>query len=153
SSRPPRSSNDGRLLGTVWEGVMSFRLFIYYCAAWGAAAAFVGWVLGRMIAGDGTVSGASLKGMSLGLFLALGLSLLDAMAGGSQHDKATLSIKLTLALVIGTLGGLIGGFFGQLLYGWLGMGWVLVFGWMLTGVLIGAAPSAFDHIAAIMRKE
>ncbi len=132
---------------------MSFRVFIYYCAAWGAAAAFVGWILGRLIAGDSSLSGAALKGMALGLFLALGLALLDTLAGGSQRDKASLGIRLSLAVLIGAVGGLVGGFLGQALYAWLGMGWVLVLGWMLTGLLIGAAPSAFDHLGAIMRHE
>ena len=31
--------------GRPREGTMSFRLFVYYCAAWGAAAALFGWVL------------------------------------------------------------------------------------------------------------
>ena len=44
---------------------MSFRLFIYYCASWGAAAAFFGWILGRLIAGDGALSGAAMKGFTI----------------------------------------------------------------------------------------
>ena len=47
---------------------MSFRLFIYYCAAWGAAAAYFGWVMGRLIEGDSALGGAALRGLSLGLF-------------------------------------------------------------------------------------
>ncbi len=132
---------------------MSFRLFIYYCAAWGAAAAFFGWVLGQLIAGDSALSSAALKGMALGLFLALGLAVLDTLAGGAQRDKASLTIRLTLAVLIGAVGGLIGGFIAQVFYGWLKMGWVRIFGWMLTGLLIGAAPCAFDYLGAIMRHE
>jgi hypothetical protein len=59
---------------------MSFRLFIYYCAAWGAAAAYFGWVIGRAVEGDSQVLGATLRGLALGLFLALGLGLVDALA-------------------------------------------------------------------------
>jgi hypothetical protein len=135
------------------EDVMSFRLFIYYCAAWGAAAALFGWVLGQLIAGDTALWGATKKGLALGLFLALGLALLDVQAAGARQDRASLTIRLMLALLIGALGGLIGGFIGQVLYAWLKAGAFLVFGWMLTGVLIGIAPCTFDYLGAVMRNE
>jgi hypothetical protein len=132
---------------------MSFRLFIYYCAAWGAAAAFFGWILGHLISGDSALGSATMKGMALGLFLALGLAILDTMASGGQGDKASLVIRLSIAVIIGAVGGMIGGFIAQVFYGWLKMGWVRIFGWMLTGVLIGAAPCVFDYLGAIMRHE
>jgi hypothetical protein len=104
---------------------MSFRTFIYYCAAWGGAAALFGWVLGLLMEGEGRLTAESLKGMSLGLFLGLGL----------------------------TVGGLIGGFLGQLLYGSTDMATLRLFGWTLTGLLIGAAPAGFDYLGAVMRNE
>jgi hypothetical protein len=132
---------------------MSFRSFIYYCAAWGGAAAYGGWVLGRLLEGDGVLAGAALKGMALGLCIALVLGLLDGLAAGSQRDAAHLGIRLTLALLIGGLGGLAGGFLGQVLYQVSGGGWSLLLGWTLTGVLIGAAPAAFDWLGAVVRNE
>jgi hypothetical protein len=132
---------------------MSFRLFIYYCAAWGGASAFFGWMLGRLIAGDGSLGGAAVKGLGLGLFVAFGLGLLDAMAGSSQRDTASLSIRISITLLIGALGGLLGGFLGQALYQMANVSLLLIFGWTLTGVLIGAAPSAFDFLGAVMRNE
>ncbi len=134
---------------------MSFRLFIYYCAAWGGAAAFFGWALGRMTESDASLSAAALKGLSLGLLLALGLGLLDALAAGSQRDLANLGIRLSLALLIGAVGGLTGGLIGQGLYQVTGGKWsfLLVFGWALTGLLIGAAPAAFDFLGAVVRNE
>jgi hypothetical protein len=135
---------------------MSFRLFIYYCAAWGAATAYFGWVFGRLIEGDAPLMGAALKGMSLGLFLALGLGLVDARAGASQRDGVSLGVYLTLTLLIGLAGGFLGGFLGQVLYAYVSGGkWpaFLVIGWTLTGLLIGAAPSAFDFLGVVMRNE
>ena len=134
---------------------MSFRLFVYYCAAWGAAAAFFGWMLGRVMEGDSILLGAALKGMALGLFVALGLGVLDALAAGSQRDAAILGMRLTLTVLIGAVGGLLGGFVGQGFYLLSDSKWgpLLVLGWTLTGLLIGAAPAVFDFLAAILRNE
>jgi FHA domain len=134
---------------------MSFRLFIYYSAAWGAAAAFFGWILGRVIAVDETLGGTALKGMALGLFVGVGLGLLDALAAGSQRDTASLGVRLILSLLIGALGGLVGGFVGQAIYQWSGgtLPLLLIFGWVLTGMLAGIAPSAFDFLGAVLRQE
>jgi hypothetical protein len=134
---------------------MSFRLFIYYCAAWGACAALFGWLLGRMLAGEPGLGSASVKGLALGLLVALGLGLVDALAAASQRDAAAMSVRLALALFIGAVGGLAGGFMGQLFYGLSDSKWpsLLVFGWTLTGLLIGMAPSAFDLLSAVLRNE
>ncbi|HKI36319.1 MAG TPA: FHA domain-containing protein [Gemmataceae bacterium] len=134
---------------------MSFRLFIYYCAAWGACAAFGGWVLGRLLAGEPGLGSASVKGLVLGVLVALGLGLVDALAAASQRDVAALGVRLTVAVLIGAVGGLAGGFIGQLFFGLSDGKWpsLLVFGWTLTGVLIGMAPSAFDLLSAVLRNE
>jgi hypothetical protein len=135
---------------------MSFRLFVYYCTAWGAAAALCGWVVGLLIQGDAqSLGGASLKGLALGVFVALGLGLLDALAAGSQRDLTGLSIRLFLALLIGATGGLAGGFVGQGLFQVTGGKWpaLLVLGWVLTGLLVGMAPAAFDFLGAVLRNE
>jgi MFS family permease len=133
---------------------MSFRRFIYYCAVWGAAAAYFGWVGGRLIGTDAPLAGAALKGLALGVALALGLGILDALAAGSR-DVVGLGIRLTLAVLIGAAGGLVGGFLGQALYLLSGGRWsaLLIFGWTLTGLLVGAAPSAFDLLGAVLRNE
>jgi hypothetical protein len=131
---------------------MSFRLFIYYCAAWGACAAFFGWVGGLFVGGEG-LSGASLEGMALGVLVAFGLGLVDALAASSQRDAVALGLRLSLAMLIGAAGGLIGGFIGQLFYGWLKWEFLRVLGWVLTGLLVGVAPAAFDLLAAVMRNE
>lgn len=132
---------------------MTFRLLVYYGAAWGGAAAFIGWLAGYPI--EGASLAGAVKGACLGLFVALGLGVLDALASGTHRDRAGLGIRLALALLIGAAGGLVGGLLGQVIDRWMGgKGTVLLVpGWVLAGVLIGAAPSAFDYLGAIMRKE
>jgi hypothetical protein len=134
---------------------MSFRLFAYYCAAWGAAAAYFGWMLGRLLEGDAGLMAAAVKGMALGVCVSLGLGLLDTRASGSQRDSVSLVVRLGLTLLIGAFGGLVGGFVGQGLYQLSDGQWgsLLVLGWMLTGLLIGAAPVAFDFLGAVLRNE
>jgi hypothetical protein len=134
---------------------MSFRLFIYYCAAWGGAAAFAGWMAGRIIEGDSSsLGGAALKGLCVGALVALGLGLLDALAGSSRRDTVHLLLRLAIAISIGSVGGLIGGFLGQVLYQYAAQWSVFViFGWTLTGVLIGAAPAIFDFLSALLRNQ
>lgn len=136
---------------------MSFRLFIYYCAAWGGAAAYFGWVVGRVIEGDAPLLGATLRGLALGLFLALGLGLVDALALNSQRNLPALGVRLALALMVGGFGGLVGGFLGQVFVTLVSSHWLvntmLTFGWLLAGVLIGLAPASFDYLAAVLRNE
>lgn len=134
---------------------MSFRQFVYYCAAWGAAAAFFGWILGRLLEGDAGLFSAAIKGMALGGFVALELGILDALSAGSQRDTVVLGIRLSLTVLIGAVGGMVGGFIGQGFYQLSDSKWssLLVLGWVLTGLLIGAAPAAFDLLNAVLRQE
>ena len=64
---------------------MSFRLFIYYCALCGGVGAFIGWALGRWLAGPSSVFNNGIKGLFLGLGIALLLGLLDALWNFSDH--------------------------------------------------------------------
>ncbi len=107
-----------------------------------------------MFESEATLSGATLKGLWLGVLVALGLGLLDALAAGSRRDTVGLGVRLSLAVLIGGLGGLIGGFLGQVFYQYVAQWSVfLIFGWTLTGVLIGAAPSMFDFLSAVLRHQ
>jgi hypothetical protein len=127
---------------------MSFRLFIYYCAAWGAAAGYFGWALGRLMEGEGALL-AALRGMSLGLFLSLVLALLDALRADSRGNVVSVALRLVLAMLIGAGGGLAGGFIGQGLYDLSGDRWTMLAGWAFTGVLIGVALASFDWLGAM----
>jgi hypothetical protein len=132
---------------------MSIRRVIYYCAAWGGAAGYLGWILGRLVEVDGTMLAAGVKGMSLGLLIALFLGLLDALSAGSWPGVASVGSRLFLSMLIGAAGGLAGGFLGQVLFDLSQARWALLAGWWLTGLLIGVAPASFDFLVAVLRSE
>src|SRR5262245_41537988 len=95
---------------------MSFRLFIYYCALCGAWAAFVGWGLGRLVAPDNPLGSDGIKGMFLGMFVALGLSLVDALWNLSLRQFGQVFQRVGVAVLIGCVGGMLGGLLGHLLF-------------------------------------
>src|SRR5262245_59426520 len=145
---------------------MSFRLFIYYCALCGGCAAYLGWVLGRFALVNASVLQAGFKGMFLGMALALCLALIDALWNMSPGQVVGVALRVLTAQFVGGVGGFVGGMVGQVLYGWLLarageklsvfhlLAWVfLVFGWVVTGLLIGASVSVFDVTARVLRDE
>ena len=58
---------------------MSLRLFIYYCALCGSWAAFLGWGIGLFLSPSSPLGNVGIRGMWLGMFIALGLGLVDAL--------------------------------------------------------------------------
>jgi hypothetical protein len=136
---------------------MSFRLFIYYCALCGGWAAFIGWGFGRLLSPRGGVPEAGIKGMFLGLFVALGLSLVDALWNLSMRNFSQILLRVLVAVVVGTVGGLIGGMIGQVFFGLVKNAFVqnmfLIFGWTLTGLLIGTSIGIFEVLARVVRQE
>jgi low affinity Fe/Cu permease len=52
---------------------MSFRLFVYWCALCGGWAAALGWALGWQLVRNEAIAGTGLKGMFVGMLIALGL--------------------------------------------------------------------------------
>ncbi len=131
---------------------MSFRLFIYYCALCGGAAALAGWGLGRLLAGQDPLLAAGVKGMLLGAIVAPALSLVDSLWNLSLRQVGPVAMRLAAAALVGAAGGFAGGLLSQSLYDvspLLGFG----LGWTLTGLLIGAAPGAFDLLASAGRRE
>jgi hypothetical protein len=129
---------------------MSFSRFIYFCAAWGSAAAVAAWVIGRGTPNEHEVLKAGARGLCLGALVGFGLACVDAVGGGGGLRRLVNSLTSAgTALAVGAAGGWLGGVFGQLLfYRWAGF---FVLGWTLTGLLIGAAPAAFDVFAACLR--
>jgi FHA domain len=128
---------------------MSFGRFIYFCAAWGAVAAFAGWALGRAIPAEGVLQ-AGVRGLCLGALLGVGLACVEAVGGGGGwHGAVRLLTRAGTALLVGACGGWVGGVFGDFLFArWPGF---FVLGWTLTGLLIGAAPAASDLLGAWLR--
>jgi hypothetical protein len=130
---------------------MSLRWFIYYCALVGGWAAFVGWLLGRLVYPSPLVLKAGVRGLFLGMALALGLGLLDALWNLSLRRAGEIAARVGVAFLIGCVGGFLGGLIGQALYGLVTV--FFVFGWVLTGVLIGASVGAFEWFATGARGE
>src|SRR5579863_8292429 len=109
---------------------MSFRLFIYYCAMCGGCAAYIGWALGRLPGVENHVLRAAVKGLFLGMAVALALGLIDALWNGTNARLGQLLQRVGAAVGVGILGGFVGGFFGQALYGWTQLDLLLLFGWV-----------------------
>src|SRR5262245_19744400 len=134
---------------------MSFRLFIYYCAVCGGCSAALGWLLGRLLSpaiveeGAARVRQAGIRGLFLGLMVALGLSLVDALWNLTARRLGQVSMRVGVAILVGAIGGLIGGILGQLLHGLTPV--LFVVGWTLTGTLVGMSVRGFERLAGMMR--
>jgi len=144
---------------------MSFRLFVYYCAVAGAWAGFIGWIL-RLIAPAGGdsyfayVLRASVIGMFLGVSVAIGLSTLDAIFNLSLRQPGKIALRVGTALFIGLFGGLFGSFLSsslafavqQMSAPKLLTNLIVIFGWTVVGLLIGASISFFEVFNSLMTK-
>lgn len=129
---------------------MSFRLFIYYCALCGGWAAFVGWGIGQILSPKNPIGNAGIKGAFLGLTVALGLGVVDALWNLPLRQFGQVLARVGTALLIGFVGGLLGGIAGQYLFDWLGpFGFAL--GWTLTGLLVGLSIGVFEVFSSMIR--
>jgi hypothetical protein len=133
---------------------MSFRWFIYYCALFGSWAALLGWMLGRWFAPDSPlVLQAGVKGMFLGLTVALAVGLVDAFWVLSLSQLGFVALRAGTAVLLGCLGGLLGGLIGEAFAGWTELSLFLVLGWTVTGTLVGASIGAFEALTALIRRQ
>lgn len=135
---------------------MSFRLFIYYCALCGAWAALFGWAFGRMLSDvDNDIAKAGIRGFFLGFFVSLALGLVDAFMNLSSFKQAVVGLmRVGVAVIVGSIGGMMGGMFGQILFGRIKeLSIFLIFGWTLTGFLIGISVGIFDVATRVMQGE
>ncbi|MFO0878115.1 MAG: FHA domain-containing protein [Gemmataceae bacterium] len=125
---------------------MSFRWYIYYCALLGGCAGYLGWALGRCVPFEHHLLQAPLRGMFVGLCIAVVLTLVDWLWNFRTGAFADNFGRLLLAGVAGALGGVVGGFLGQLLYSLTQQILFVLLGWTGTGMLIGAGPGLFDLV-------
>jgi hypothetical protein len=132
---------------------MSFRRFVTWCALCGGWAAAVGWGAGRALAGDDPVGGAGVKGMFLGLLIALGLGGVDALWVFSLRQLRQVLPRVLIGAAVGAVGGLAGGVVGQLLFDWQNRAALLVCGWALTGLMVGVSLGTFDLLGGWVREE
>ena len=127
---------------------MTFRLFIYYCALGGGWAAFLAWgllaLLGVASEKGKNLGQVALVGAFLGMLVAAVLSLVDSVlnATGGRLGRVLVSGGVGLA------GGALGAVLGFMLYEAGGQLIWLVAGWMVAGLLIGAASGLFDVLRA-----
>jgi hypothetical protein len=132
---------------------MSFRLFVYYCAVCGGGGAFLGWVLGRIPGEMSALPRAAIRGLLLGMMVALALGLVDALWNTSNRHLGAILIRVFVAVTVGLLGGLVGGIIGQAFFSLTGLSISLIFGWTITGLLIGSSVGLFDLLLSLLRQE
>src|SRR4051794_6420407 len=126
---------------------MSFRIFIYYCAIVGGWAAFVGFWLGLFLAPSDGLGSDGFRGMWLGMTIAFGLGLVDALWNVPISQVGEIGMRLGVGVLVGCVGGLMGGMLGHALVNVIG-GWSVffVFGWALTGFLVGASIGVYEML-------
>jgi hypothetical protein len=134
---------------------MSFNVFIYYCALCGGWAAFLAWGVAQLVGADSGGVGlghqllrVTLRGGLLGMFVAAAVGWLDAILNAVGFQRI---VRVGLCAGLGLLAGIVGGIVGQLLFAVHPL--LLFLGWVLAGMLIGAAIGAFDLMRAISAKE
>jgi hypothetical protein len=132
---------------------MSFRLFIYYCAICGAAGAFLGWALGRFPHISNEIPRDGIRGMFLGMMIALSLSLVDSLWNLSLKQAGQIAIRVLVAVVVGCVGGLMGGLLGSWLYYVTSSPIFVIFGWTLTGFLVGASVGVFEVLSSLVKQQ
>jgi hypothetical protein len=133
---------------------MSFRLFVYWCALCGGWAAVAGWGLGMLMARGDSVGGTGIKGMLLGMLIALALGLVDALWIYALRPLRRVLPRLFVCVAIGTVGGLLGGSIGQFLFDELNNLVVFqIFGWVLTGLMVGVSIGSYDFLRSWVCEE
>jgi hypothetical protein len=132
---------------------MSFRLFVYWCSLCGGWAAAVGWALGQVIAHGDSLGSTGIKGMFLGMLIALALGLVDALWVYSLRQVGRVLPRVLICVTVGAVGGLIGGVVGQLLFDWESSPICLILGWVLTGLMVGVSIGCYDFLRCWIREE
>ncbi len=133
---------------------MSFRRFIYYCAVCGGWAAFLTWALvlaGNVGAVERPVLRTALTAALLGLLLGAAVGAVDALQNAVGQQRY---VRVLLCAGVGVVGGAVSGLVGEALHSALAnfrvLGEVMVvLGWVLVGVAIGASVGAFDLLRAL----
>ena len=125
---------------------MSFKAFIYYCAICGGWAAFVAWLalwgVGVVGINNNPFLKATLIAGFLGLLVAAGVGAVDAKLNSIGFQRV---LRVGVCMGVGLVGGALGGLIGE---GVHFNDYLLMIGWMLVGVAIGASLGVFDVLRA-----
>jgi hypothetical protein len=132
---------------------MSFRYFVYWSALCGGWAAVVGWALGFWIVRNESLGGTGIKGLFLGMLIALALGIVDALWVYSLRQFRLVLPRVLVGMAVGSVGGLVGSMVGQLLFDWKNLASLLIFGWVLTGLMVGLSLGAYDFLRSWVRDD
>src|SRR4051812_23063501 len=132
---------------------MSFRLFIYYCVLVGGWAAFFGFWLGLFLVPSNELGRDGFKAMWLGMTVAFGLGLVDTLWNLSLGQFVQIFMRLAVGVMVGGIGGLLGGVLGHVLYTVTDLTVFYVFGWTLTGLLVGASVGVYEMLSSLVRQK
>jgi hypothetical protein len=131
---------------------MSFRRFIYYCAVCGGAAAFIGWALGKFPPLSAGILLDALKALCLGMMLGAVLAVIDSLWNFSWRQFPVAALRVMVAGLVGCVAGFFGAMIGSGMTYLTNLSLFQVFGWTLTGLLIGASVGVFDLVVATMQE-
>ncbi len=132
---------------------MSFRRFIYYSTLVGAWAAFIGWLLARLVSPGNVTAQGTIYGFFLGLCVAFGLSLIDALWNFNVGRFGAIFLRVATAMAVGMLGSAACGGMVGLLFSWSQWSFIFIFSYIVLGLLVGLSVSVFDLLAGLARKD
>ncbi len=98
------------------------------------------------------IAKAGIQGMFLGMMVAFGLGLVDSLWNASDRNLGSRLGRVFVAVTVGCLGGLLGGIIGEAFFGLTRLSISLVFGWMITGLLIGVSLGTFDLLVCMTKQ-
>ncbi len=135
---------------------MSCRLFLYYCVLVGGWAGLVSWLAGELLVPTSNpIFSDAMQGLLLGFCVGLGLGCVDAVWNTSPSELGKIGQRLGVAFGVGALGGFLGGLIGRSLLEFFQGGvfeiFFFVFGWTLTGAMVGAAVGAFEFLEGLLQ--
>ena len=128
--------------------VMSYRIFVYYCAVCGGGAAFVAWVLTVAIGLEGVDSNlfhSLVLGGILGMTVAGALGTVDSLLNAPRDQRA---VRILGAAAFGLVGGFITGMLCDLLTAITP--WLRFVGWAIVGIATGASINAYALIQSLL---
>ena len=134
---------------------MSFRRFVYYSTIVGAWSAFVAWAMAHLATAwmSSDVLRATIYGLMLGLTVAFGTSLVDALWNFSPKQPMPIISRVGAAVAIGVIGTTACGGLAGLLFWWSQWDIVLLTTYIGLGGLVGAAVAVFDVASGLARKD
>jgi|694.fasta_scaffold01521_23 MFS family permease len=133
---------------------MSFNLFLYYCAVFGAYAALSAAFISRLVT-QGVTSEllqSVIDGALVGALISFAVGVLDTVWSTGKSDIKRLVIRSLGAGFVGLFGGILGGVTGSVIVRITGVQFFVLIGWTISGLLIGLSLGLFDLVFALATK-